>query len=63
MFEQTIQESAVTLGVGEGHHPQVFVPAGVWPAAGPTGIEYVLVSGVVAPGFEFDGFRLDDNRS
>jgi uncharacterized protein len=61
--EQPAEESTVTLGVGEGCHPQVLIPAGVWQAAEPADTDFVLVSCVVAPGFEFDDFRLDDNRS
>jgi uncharacterized protein len=38
--------------------PQALVPGGVWQAAEPAGAEPVLVSCVVAPGFEFADFRL-----
>jgi predicted cupin superfamily sugar epimerase len=38
--------------------PQVLVPAGVWQAATPASDEPVLVSCVVAPGFDFADFRL-----
>ena len=38
--------------------PQALVPAGVRQAAEPAGTEHVLVSCVVAPGFEFADFRL-----
>ncbi|WP_170446401.1 cupin domain-containing protein [Ruegeria arenilitoris] len=37
--------------------PQVIVPAGHWQAARSTG-DYTLVSCVVSPGFQFDGFEL-----
>lgn len=37
--------------------PQVVVPEGAWQAAEPLG-GWTLVSCVVAPGFEFDGFTL-----
>lgn len=37
--------------------PQVRVPAHAWQAAASTG-DWTLVSCVVAPGFEFDGFEL-----
>lgn len=40
-----------------GERPQIRVPAGAWQAATTTG-EWTLVSCVVAPGFEFDGFEL-----
>jgi predicted cupin superfamily sugar epimerase len=48
----------VTLGMGSGNEPQVLVPAGVWQAAIPASDEYVLVSCVVSPGFDFADFRL-----
>ena len=54
---------ALTLRVGEESvvlgpdRPQVLVPAGVEQAAEP-GADEVLVSCVVSPGFEWDGFRL-----
>lgn len=49
----------VMLGadVGAGEQPQVVVPAGAWQAAQTTGA-WTLVSCVVAPAFEFDGFEL-----
>lgn len=40
-----------------GQHPQIVVPAGAWQAAESAG-EWTLVSCVVTPGFEFDGFEL-----
>jgi uncharacterized protein len=43
-----------------GQQPQARVPAGVWQSAAPAGDQYVLVSCVVAPGFDFADFRLDD---
>ncbi|MCO8270671.1 cupin domain-containing protein [Actinoplanes sp. TRM 88003] len=61
--EHPVEERTVTLGVGEGDHPQVLIPAGVWQAAEPADEEYVLVSCVVAPGFDFADFRLEDNGS
>lgn len=50
----------VLLGgdVDMGHHPQARVPGGVWQSAVPGGTEPVLVSCVVAPGFDFADFRL-----
>lgn len=49
------------LGMGEvrvdRERPQAVVPAGIWQAAEPEG-EAVLVGCTVAPGFEFDDFRL-----
>ncbi|NKY50289.1 cupin domain-containing protein [Nocardia vermiculata] len=51
----------VTLGpdVERGQLLQAVVPAGVSQAARPAGDEYVLVSCVVSPGFDFADFRLD----
>jgi predicted cupin superfamily sugar epimerase len=51
---------AVLLGgdVAAGQHPQARVPGGVWQAAVPVGGEPVLVSCVVAPGFDFADFRM-----
>lgn len=40
-----------------GERPQVVVPAAAWQSAEPLG-DWSLVSCVVAPGFEFDGFEL-----
>ena len=50
----------VLLGgdVEAGQRPQVLVPGGVWQAAVPAGDQPVLVSCVVAPGFDFADFRL-----
>ena len=50
----------VLLGpaVAAGQVPQAVIPAGVWQAAEPAGAEPVLVSCVVAPGFDFADFRL-----
>jgi uncharacterized protein len=48
-----------TLGpdVASGQHPQLLVPGGVWQAAAPAAGEPVLVSCVVAPGFDMEDFR------
>ena len=50
----------VTLGpdVAAGQQPQVVIPGGVWQAAAPAGDAAVLVSCVVAPGFDFADFTL-----
>ena len=45
----------VDLAAGE--RPQLVVPAGCWQAAESLG-DYTLVSCVVAPGFDFAGFKL-----
>jgi predicted cupin superfamily sugar epimerase len=49
-----------TLGpdVASGQRLQTVVPPSVWQAAEPAGDEAVLVSCVVAPGFDFADFRL-----
>lgn len=49
----------VTLGpdLAAGQRPQHLVPGGYWQAAQPAGREEVLVSCVVAPGFDFADFR------
>jgi predicted cupin superfamily sugar epimerase len=41
-----------------GERPQVVIPGGVWQAAEPLGDQPVLVSCVVAPGFDYGDFRL-----
>jgi predicted cupin superfamily sugar epimerase len=52
--------TAVLLGsdVGAGQQPQARVPGGVWQCAAPAGPAPVLVSCVVAPGFDFADFLL-----
>ncbi|MFD6396508.1 cupin domain-containing protein [Nocardia sp. NPDC060249] len=49
----------VLLGpaIEAGHRVQQLIPAGHWQAARPCGGEEVLVSCVVAPGFDFEDFR------
>lgn len=50
----------VTLGpdTASGQHPQYLVPGGCWQAARPAGAAEVLVSCVVAPGFDFADFTV-----
>jgi predicted cupin superfamily sugar epimerase len=48
----------LTLGITPGAEPQILIPAGHWQAAAPAADEYVLVSCVVSPGFDFADFRL-----
>lgn len=50
---------AQTLGpdLRAGHRPQITVPAAHWQTAESLGA-WTLVSCIVAPGFEFDGFQL-----
>ena len=52
------EATEITLGIGAGQAPQVLIPAGVWQAAAPASDEFVLVSCVVSPGFDFADFRL-----
>ena len=53
-------QSEVTLGADllAGQRPQGVVPAGVWQAAEPLGA-WTLVGCTVAPGFMFEGFKLE----
>ncbi|WP_232823503.1 cupin domain-containing protein [Dyella sp. C9] len=48
--------------VGNGSRPMAVVPAGAWQAARPLG-RYALMTCLVAPGFEYEGFELmaEDN--
>ncbi|MBT2480088.1 cupin domain-containing protein [Streptomyces sp. ISL-94] len=50
--------AAVGPHVEYGQQPQLLVPAGVWQTAEPAGDEPVLVSCVVAPGFDFEDIEL-----
>jgi hypothetical protein len=54
------QPRAVTLGPAPGgrQHPQYLVPGGCWQAAMPAGPAEVLVTCVVAPGFDFADFTV-----
>ena len=52
------EPAGVTEGALDGERPQVLVPGGVWQSAVPAGDEPVLVSCVVAPGFDMADFRL-----
>jgi predicted cupin superfamily sugar epimerase len=54
------EEASVTLGVdlAAGEHPNAVVPAHAWQSARTLGA-WTLVSCVVAPGFEFEGFELE----
>ena len=51
---------SVVLGpdLAAGQRPQHLVPGGQWQAAAPAGPQEVLVSCVVAPGFDFADFRV-----
>jgi predicted cupin superfamily sugar epimerase len=52
--------STVQLGgdPAAGQRPQAVVAGGVWQSASPAGPEPVLVSCIVAPGFDFADFRV-----
>jgi predicted cupin superfamily sugar epimerase len=58
--DEPADADAVVLGgdLDAGQQPQALVPGGVWQSAAPAGQEPVLVSCVVAPGFDFADFRL-----
>ncbi|MDP9796981.1 putative cupin superfamily sugar epimerase [Catenuloplanes nepalensis] len=51
---------SLVLGVDlkAGQRPQGLVPAGTWQAAVPAGHEPALVTCIVAPGFEYEDWRL-----
>ncbi|GHF32773.1 cupin [Streptomyces morookaense] len=49
-------EMVLGPGIEHGEQPQVLVPGGMWQAAEPAGGEPVLVSCVVAPGFDYADF-------
>jgi hypothetical protein len=50
--------STLGPGIAEGQVPQHVIPGGHWQTARPAGDEEVLVSCVVAPGFDFADFTL-----
>lgn len=52
-----IEEHVLGTDLVAGQRPQAVVPAGAWQSAVSTG-PWTLVSCVVAPGFDFAGFRL-----
>lgn len=58
-LELRIGDERVLLGpdLAAGEQPQAVVPPGAWQAAASTG-DWTLVSCVVTPGFEFEGFEL-----
>jgi hypothetical protein len=58
--DQPADGNEVILGgdVPAGQQPQALVPGGTWQRAAPAGDDPVLVSCVVAPGFDFADFRL-----
>ena len=58
--DKPVESGEVLLGsdLAGGQVLQTIVPGGVWQRAAPAGDEPVAVSCVVAPGFEYDDFRL-----
>lgn len=52
-----VEDLVLGADVAAGQRPQVRVPAHAWQAAEPLG-GWALVSCIVVPGFEFDGFEL-----
>ena len=58
--DEPAARSTVLVGgdLDAGQQPQALVPGGVWQSAAPAGPAPVLVSCVVAPGFDFADFRL-----
>ena len=58
-LELSIEREVVVLGpdLAGGERPQAVVPKDAWQAAASTG-DWTLVSCIVTPGFEFDGFEL-----
>jgi predicted cupin superfamily sugar epimerase len=57
---EPVDDQAVIVGgdVARGERPQALVPGGVWQSAATAGAVPVLVSCVVAPGFDYADFRL-----
>ena len=53
-----VQERQLGTDGLPGQSPQLLVPAGHWQTARPTGPEPVLVACVVAPGFDYQDWRL-----
>ncbi|MFE3074383.1 cupin domain-containing protein [Streptomyces sp. NPDC059247] len=51
-------EVMVGNGIEHGEQPQFLVPGGAWQSAGPAGDEPVLVTCVVAPGFDLQDFEM-----
>jgi hypothetical protein len=54
----TVLSAMLGPRVDAGERPQVIVPGGTWQSARPASDEAVFVSCVVAPGFDFNDFRL-----
>lgn len=58
--ERAAAGNLITLGsdLTAGQQPHALVPGGTWQSAAPAASQPVLVSCVVAPGFDFADFRL-----
>ena len=54
----TVESTVLGPDLAGGERPQLRVPGGVWQSAAPLRDEPVLVSCVVAPGFDFADFRM-----
>ena len=52
-----VQEPVLGPDIGAGEQFQTVVPAGVWQGSSPAG-EWCLLSTTMAPGFDWEGFRL-----
>ncbi|WP_328670345.1 cupin domain-containing protein [Streptomyces sp. NBC_00322] len=61
--EKPSETQSLTLGPGveSGEQPQLLIPAGTWQAAEPVGDEPVLVTCIVAPGFHYEDFELEQS--
>ncbi|HET6358255.1 cupin domain-containing protein [Streptomyces sp. NBC_00879] len=61
--EKPSETQSLTLGpaVEAGEQPQLLIPAGTWQAAEPEGDEPVLVTCIVAPGFHYEDFELEQS--
>jgi PPOX class probable F420-dependent enzyme len=55
---RSVEEVRLGSDLAVGERPQVVVPGGTWQSAAPAGQQPVLVSCVVAPGFDYADFRL-----
>lgn len=60
--EKPSEATTLTLGpsVESGEQPQLLVPANTWQSAQPAGDEPVLVTCIVAPGFHYEDFELEE---
>ncbi|MEY9964081.1 putative cupin superfamily sugar epimerase [Streptacidiphilus sp. MAP12-16] len=56
--ESRAVDSVLGPRVEDGELPQFVVPGGVWQSAEPAGAEPVLVTCIVAPGFDFADFTM-----